>query len=121
MLAGKLDGLISDMAFAQQVSELVLAVDGVVVGAAGHEDEAGVLRLGFFGKHEGVVFFADFAVRRAKDLSEAGKIVELVSPHSAKRAAQAGAKEDEPRVPESDVDGRISAHGDAGNGARRRR
>src|SRR5207244_3612235 len=47
MFAGKFHALISDVAFPQQVAEFVHAIDVVVLRAAGHNDESGLLSFGF--------------------------------------------------------------------------
>src|SRR6478672_2552903 len=108
------------MFFAQQVSELMVTDDRVIVRAAGHKDKSGVLWLGFFRQQKDVVFFARLAVRRTKDVREAKAFKCLVKPRIARsrnRAAQASGKEKQPWIFQRQIDGRIAAAGNAGDGA----
>src|SRR5450755_1880867 len=96
----------------------MVADNGVVFRATGHKDEAGVLRLGFFGQQERIVICVRFAARRAKNVGESGELVELGIARSGERPAQAAGKKEKTRVLEGNVDRRVTARGDAGNGAR---
>jgi hypothetical protein len=53
VLTGRFDRFIGNVALAQKIAELVHAVDTVTFSAAGHKDEAGVLRFGSPGESEG--------------------------------------------------------------------
>src|ERR1043165_7784042 len=111
MLAGELSHLIGDVALAQQVSKLMVADNRVVVRAAGHKNECGVLRLGFFREQKNVVLFAGFALCRAKNVSKAKTLEPLVIlgvPRSRARAAQASGKEKQPGILQREIDGRIA-------------
>ena len=121
MLAGKFRHLIRDVFFAQHVGKLVVADDRVIVRAAGHKNKSGVLRLGFFRQQKDVIFFARFAVRRTKDVSEAEALEGFVKfriARSRDRAAQAAGKKEQPWIFQRQIDGRIAAAGDSGDGAR---
>src|SRR5262249_38668156 len=69
---------------------------------------------------EDIIFLARWTVRRAKDVSKAETFERLVIfriARSGERAAQAAGKEEEPGILERQVDGGITAGGDAGDGA----